>query len=68
MSNEDEGKGKVSRRNFLLGAAGAGLDALFITGGLSAEETGTAPRGQPDAARLEAHLREERQAPAYAMV
>ena len=35
------------------GAAGAGLDALFITGGLSAEETGTAPSGQPDAARLE---------------
>ncbi len=49
------------------GAAGAGLDALFITGGLSAEETGTAPSGQPDADRLEAHLREERQAPAYAM-
>lgn len=49
------------------GAAGAGLDALFITGGLSAEETGTAPGGQPDADRLEAHLREERQAPAYAM-
>jgi len=49
------------------GAANAGLDGLFITGGLSAEETGTAPGGQPDAGKLEAHLKDERQAPAYAM-
>ncbi|WP_334063080.1 TIGR01459 family HAD-type hydrolase [Limimaricola cinnabarinus] len=51
------------------GAANAGLDALFITGGLSAGETGTgpAPQGQPEAGRLDAHLKEERQAPAYAM-
>ncbi len=49
------------------GAANAGLDGLFITGGLSAEETGTAPGGQPDADKLDAHLKGERQAPAYAM-
>ena len=49
------------------GAATAGIDGLFITGGLSADETGTTADGQPEREKLDAHLREERIAPAYAM-
>ena len=40
----------------ILGAMGEGLDALFVTGGLAAEETGTTPTGGPDPARLAAYL------------
>ena len=49
----------------ILGAQGEGLDALFVTGGLAAEETGTAR--QPDPAKLEAYLGEAMLAPAYAI-
>lgn len=38
------------------GAMGEDLDALFITGGLAAEETGTPPGGDPDPERLAAFL------------
>ena len=52
-------------RTDILGAATEGLDSLFITGGLAAEETHTAE--QPEAAALEAYLAVERQAPTYAI-
>ena len=40
----------------VLGAARAGLDCLFVSGGLAAVETGTAPGGQPDPAKLDAYV------------
>lgn len=40
----------------VLGAMGENIDALFVTGGLAAEETGTSPAGGPDPARLAAFL------------
>ncbi|EYD72667.1 TIGR01459 family HAD-type hydrolase [Limimaricola hongkongensis] len=49
------------------GAAGEDLDCLFITGGLAAGETATAPGGQPDAGKLDAYLKDEGQAPAYSI-
>jgi ribonucleotide monophosphatase NagD (HAD superfamily) len=49
------------------GAAGAGLDCLFIAGGLAAAETGTPPGGQPDPARLDAYLAAEGFAPRWSI-
>jgi len=51
----------------LSGALGEGLDALFVTGGLFARETGTgpSPAGQPDLARAEAVLDEHRTTAAF---
>jgi HAD superfamily hydrolase (TIGR01459 family) len=51
----------------ILGAMGEGLDSLFISGGLAAEETGTTADAGPDPARLAAFLAEARLAPTYAM-
>lgn len=48
------------------GAMGEGLDALFVTGGLAAEETQTTAAG-PDPARLESFLRAARLTPRFAM-
>ena len=47
------------------GAADQGLDAVFITGGLAAEETGTT--NQPDPAALEAFLNGVPVSPEYAI-
>ena len=47
------------------GAMGEDLDSLFITGGLAAEETGTAR--QPDPARLDAYLARMMMSPTYAI-
>ena len=51
------------------GALGEDLDALFITGGLAAKETGTGPAesAQPDPARLSAFLKSARLDPAFAI-
>lgn len=48
------------------GARGAGLDCLFVAGGLAARETGTAPGGLPDQGRLDALLAAEGEAPRFA--
>ncbi|TQS73262.1 TIGR01459 family HAD-type hydrolase [Rhodobacteraceae bacterium] len=48
------------------GAAGEGIDCLFVTGGLATEEFGTDPEA-PDAGLLEAWLKEQEQAPQYAI-
>ena len=42
----------------ILGAMGEGLDSLFVTGGLAAEETGTTAAAGPDPALLAAFLDE----------
>jgi len=47
------------------GAAGEGIDALFITGGLAAAEFGPDP-AHPDPALLDAWLARQMQAPGYA--
>jgi HAD superfamily hydrolase (TIGR01459 family) len=52
-------------RTDILGAMGEEIDSLFITGGLSAQETKTA--GQPDPEALEAFLDAEMVAPTYAI-
>lgn len=49
------------------GAMGEDLDAVFITGGLAAQETGTPPGGDPDPDRLAAFLERHRMSPAFAM-
>ena len=49
------------------GAMGEGLDSLFVTGGLAAEETGTTAASGPDPALLAAFLSEARMAPRLAM-
>jgi HAD superfamily hydrolase (TIGR01459 family) len=49
------------------GAMGEGLDALFVTGGLAAAETGTSPAAGPDPALLAAYLAEARLSPLLAM-
>ena len=49
------------------GAMGEGLDSLFVTGGLAAEETGTTASEGPDPARLAAFLAEARMSPRLAM-
>lgn len=51
----------------VLGAMGEGIDAMFVTGGLAAAETGTTADAGPDPARLAAYLREARMAPRYAI-
>ena len=51
----------------IAGAMGEGLDSLFVTGGLAAEETGTTATGGPDPARLAAFLAEARLSPRLAM-
>lgn len=51
----------------VLGAMGEGIDALFVTGGLAAAETGTTGEAGPDPARLAAFLAEARMAPRYAI-
>ena len=53
-------------RTDIRGAQGEGLDSLFLSGGLAAEETGTA-EGGPDGALLDAYLAAEQVAPTYAM-
>ncbi|MBP7000985.1 TIGR01459 family HAD-type hydrolase [Amaricoccus sp.] len=47
----------------VLGAMGENLDALFVTGGLAAEETGTTEAAGPDPALLAGFLRKARLAP-----
>ncbi len=47
-----------SLRTDIAGAAGAGLDSLFIVGGIHAEEFGAATGGMPDLERIDAALRE----------
>ena len=49
------------------GAMGESLDALFVTGGLAAEETGTSAGAGPDPARLAAYLAAARLAPKLAI-
>ncbi len=49
------------------GAMGEGLDALFISGGLAAEETATTRDGGPDPAKLEAYLDRAKLSPKFAM-
>jgi len=49
------------------GAMGEGLDALFVTGGLAAEETGTTDKTGPDPALLAGFLRGARLSPRYAI-
>ncbi len=51
----------------ILGAMGESLDALFVTGGLAAEETGTSAEGGPDEALLAAFLRTSRLDPLMAI-
>jgi HAD superfamily hydrolase (TIGR01459 family) len=45
-----------SLRTDIAGARGAGIDALWIVGGLHAEELGVTPGAPPDAQRIEAAL------------
>lgn len=47
------------------GAIGEGLDVLFISGGLAAAQTQTAPKGQPDPEKLTAFLEAEQLSPTY---
>ncbi len=49
------------------GAMGEGLDVLFVSGGLAAEETGTTASSGPDPALLAAFLAEVRLSPKLAM-
>ena len=51
----------------IAGAMGEDIDSLFITGGLAARETGTAPDGGIDQARLDAFLQRQMASPTYAM-
>ncbi len=51
----------------ILGAMGESYDAVFVTGGIAAEETGTSAAGGPDPARLEAFLQTARLGPLMAM-
>ena len=48
-------------------AVAQGIDSIFVTGGLAAEETGTTLDRGPDPARLSALLAEARLSPLYAM-
>ncbi|MBK0326342.1 TIGR01459 family HAD-type hydrolase [Rhodobacteraceae bacterium F11138] len=49
----------------VLGAIGEDIDALFITGGLAAAETGTTDQPDPDA--LDAYLQKEMTSPRYSI-
>ena len=48
------------------GALGEGIDALFVTGGLAAEETGTTDE-QPDPEKLEKYLEKQSMSAPYAI-
>jgi HAD superfamily hydrolase (TIGR01459 family) len=50
----------------IAGAAGEGIDAVFVTGGIAAAEFGPDP-ARPDPARLEAWLAAQGMAPRFAM-
>lgn len=52
-------------RTDILGALGEGIDSLFITGGLAAEETRTTD--QPDPEALEAYITEQELTPTFAI-
>lgn len=52
-------------RTDILGAVGEGIDSLYITGGLAAEETGT--DHQPDPDKLTAYLSDQKMSPTYAI-
>ncbi|WP_299133989.1 TIGR01459 family HAD-type hydrolase [uncultured Amaricoccus sp.] len=54
-------------RTDIEGAMGESLDAVFVTGGLAAEETATTPSAGPDPARLASYLAKARMSPLYAM-
>lgn len=54
-------------RTDILGAQQEDIDSIFITGGLAAEDTGTAPGGQPDPAKVETYAAREMVTPTYAM-
>lgn len=47
------------------GALGEGLDCLFVSGGLAAAATGTAPGGQPDPAKLTTYLSDQKLGPSH---
>ncbi|MEM1363114.1 MAG: TIGR01459 family HAD-type hydrolase [Pseudomonadota bacterium] len=49
------------------GALGEGLDCLFVTGGLAADATETAPAGSPDPHRLKAFLAADQLSPSHAI-
>ena len=51
----------------ILGAMGEGLDCLFVTGGIAAEETGTTPAEGPDPLLLAEYLAGAQMAPKLAM-
>ncbi len=51
----------------IAGAMAEGIDALFITGGLAAEETATTATGGPDPDRLRAYLAPHALCPRFAM-
>ena len=51
----------------ILGAMGESLDALFVTGGLAAPETGTLEGAGPNPAKLAAYLADARMAPRFAI-
>jgi HAD superfamily hydrolase (TIGR01459 family) len=51
----------------IAGAMGEGLDAVFVTGGLAAAETGTTGEAGPDPALLAEFLARARMSPRYAM-
>ncbi len=51
----------------VVGAMGEGLDVLFVTGGLAAEETETTPDDGPDPALLDEYLAVARLGPRYAI-
>ena len=53
-------------RTDIAGAAGEGMDALFIAGGLAAEEV-LRPDGEPDRTKLDRYLAKAQAAPRYAM-
>jgi HAD superfamily hydrolase (TIGR01459 family) len=49
------------------GAARQGLDCLFVSGGLAAAETSTAPGGQPEEEPLAAYLAQQELSPRYSI-
>ncbi len=51
----------------ITGAMGESLDAIFVTGGLAAEETETTPSSGPDPKLLDRFLAEAKLSPKYAM-
>jgi HAD superfamily hydrolase (TIGR01459 family) len=51
----------------VLGAMGEGLDALFVTGGLAAEQTGTSETAGPDPRLLAEYLKAAKMAPKLAI-